>query len=571
MQMSKQYSVPRLLQRTMTVIVVSWCAFLSVACGNGECPPITSDHPVHRAGVVKKDGTPEPKPTPTNEIRVYYDGVHGARHLFDRDNRRYRTDYHTVSGWYRFMDAIRTAGYQLHTETYACFDAESLAPYNVFIVGEQTYHARFMTTGERAALVEWVRNGGGLFITAEHTNAHFMGDIFNLITEEMPVKARFDGICDTENSHRSSPSWTTLHPDPKKPHPVIEGVRDYSFYNGCSLDTEFGVLFSSAKGSWSDYYRPEKGIVHNGNKKKDDGELEGPLAGVAAFEFGKGRVVVIGDHNALTNTSLYRNDHHRFAMNAIRWLAKAEDQKALVDFEYPDGVDFLIYTGARSELELHKKEDRGSYRTAYGFLSKEPQLRPWTSKRLRAGDDVIFLGAPRRKVSKKDLRTLDDALKAGKSVVWLATLNSISSEVAEQLQEHFGFKLYLGDQFDFRGTLPMEVHGSKEWTESIYRVFVNHRMHGVKVEGLEPVVQLSWGSQHIEDEQWERPEILIDLVSSKPVGKGTFYVIAPFDIFDDGGLRSLYAEGSDVIRQQMAELFLRTAKIAAKDKTVYAD
>ena len=90
-------------------------------------------------------------------------------------------------------------------------------------------------------------------------------------------------------------------------------------------------------------------------------------------------------------------------------------------------------------------------------------------------------------------------------------------------------------------------------------------------EGLTPVVQLSWGTRHIEDKQWERPEALIDLVSQKQVGKGMLYVMAPYNVFDDTGLRGMYVEGADVIRQQMAELFIRTAKIAAHDDTVYAD
>lgn len=549
------------------IVFVIWDSSASKSAA--ECSDVVATHSVHRATKAKKDGTPESKPAAKTDIKIYYDGVHGARHLFNRDNRRYRTDYHTVSGWYRLMAALRTAGYKVHTETYGCFDAESLAPYDVFMVGEQTYHARFMTDEEQAALVEWVKNGGGLFITVEHTNAHYMGDIFNAIMKDFPVKARFDGICDRENSHRSSPSWTTLHPD--KPHPVIEGVNDYSFYNGCSLETDFGLLWSSKNGSWSDAFRPEKAIVHNGNKRKDDGELEGPLAGVAAFDYGKGRVVVIGDHNALTNTSLFRNDHHRFAVNAIRWLARAEKRDELVNWEYPEGTDLLIYTGAKSEFELHMKADPGSYRTAYGFLSKEPQLRPWTSKKLRSGDDVIMLGAPLQALSSKDMKILDDALEAGKSVIWLATMNSISSPVSAQLQSHFEFTLNMGDKFDHSGTLPFEVHGTEEWTDGIFRVFITNRVAPVKVEGIEPVVQLSWGTRHIEDKQWEKGEALIDFISQKDVKKGKFYVIAPFNVVDDTGLRGLYIEGADVVRQQMAELFLRTSKIAAHDKTIYAD
>ncbi|MCP4602168.1 MAG: hypothetical protein GY847_16910 [Proteobacteria bacterium] len=531
--------------------------------------PIPAHHPVHRSAKIHTEGVPESKPMARENIRIYYDAVHGSRHLYDRDNRRYRTDYHTVAGWYRLHQALRTAGYDIHAEDYACFDAQSLEPYDVFIVGEQTYHARFMTGREREVLIEWVNNGGGLFITVEHTNAHYMGDVFNSIVKDMPVEARFDGICDTLTAHRSSPSWVTL--EPKEPHPVTEGVHIYSFDNGCSLDTEHGILWSSKK-SWSDEFDPNnRRPIHNGNKKRDDGELSGPLAGVAAFEYGKGRVVVIGDHNALSNNALYKDDHHRFAMNAIRWLAHAENRDELVNWDYPSGYDLLVHTGAGSEFEIHKKERRGRYYTFYGFLSKEPQIRPWTAKTIRSDEDVLLLGAPTKGYSNDELTVIDEALSSGKSVIWLASIRSLKSAARDQLEARYKFHVSVQGKAPLRGKAPYEVHGPNEWTHGIFRVYMQKNTPTIYVEGLDPIVQLTWGTTNIEDEQWERTDVIIDLISSKEVGPGRFYVVSPLNLFDDRGLKSIYGEGADVVRQQMAELMLRTVKIAAGDSTVYAD
>lgn len=549
---------------------VAVCLALLLRPADGEEPVVATPHAVHRADRIRTDGAPEPIPSARNGIRVYFDGVHGARHLYNRDNRRYRTDYHTISGWYRLLQGLRAAGYEVHGEDYACFDAESLAPYQVFMIGESTYHGRFMTDAERAALVDWVERGGGLFLTVEHTNAHFMADVFNALAAEMPIAARFDSICDKSTSDRHSPDWVTLAPI--REHPVVEGVRRYHFYNGCSLDTPHGVLWSS-EDSWSDRYDPKnQPPVHNGNKKRDKGELAGPLAGVAAFEFGAGRVVVIADHNALTNTSLYRDDHHRFAMNAIRWLARAEDRAELVDWRYPGGYDLLIHTGAGSEFALHRKTRALTFRSAYGFLSKEPQLRPWTSDTLRADDEVLLLGAPTGSYTEDELGIIERVLASGRPVIWLATIKSLDSEAGGQLQERFGFRVLASQDPNRRSSPhPYEVHGPAEWTRGIYRVFTNQDTPAVRVEGLEPIVRLTWGSRHVGDRQWERREVLIDLVSSKAVGPGRLFVIAPFDLFDDRELKDLYSEGADVVRQQMSELVLRAAKIAAGDETVYAD
>jgi hypothetical protein len=116
---------------------------------------------------------------------------------------------------------------------------------------------------------------------------------------------------------------------------------------------------------------------------------------------------------------------------------------------------------------------------------------------------------------------------------------------------------------------PLEVVGPEEWTADIFRVFAGTRTPRVTVEGLEPIVQLRLGGWHAEEALSDEP--VIDLISKKQIGAGTFYVIAPFELFDDAALPDLYGESSDVVRQQMAELVLRMVKIAAGDDTVMVD
>lgn len=511
------------------------------------------------------DGTPRTLPE-GNGPRIYYDAVHGARHLWNRDNRRYRADYHTVSSWYRWTRGLEAAGYRLHGEEYACFDRATLDSYDVFMVGEETYHARFMTDAEVDALIGWVQDGGGLFATVEHTNAHYMGDVFNRLMAKLPIKARFDSICDDDTAHRSAPDWVSF--PTILPHPVTEGVKEYHFYNGCSLDTEHGVVLSSER-SWSDAYDPKDKPVNNGDKRREDGELAGPLAGIAAFEYGKGRVVVIGDHNGLTNTELYVGDHHRFGMNAVRWLAHAEDRPELVSWTYPDGYDLLVHTGAGSEFALEQKSDKLSFRTCYGYWGKEPQLRPWAHRDLRVGDEGIVLAAPTVAYTDAELGTIDAALAAGEPVIWFATSHSLAGPAAAQLQARYGFSVRTEKDPTLKIVRPFEVFGPAEWTSGIFRIFVDADTPRLTVTGMTPIVQLGWGAWHVEEAP--RAGVAIDLVSVKDVGPGRLYVVAPAELFDDSHLRDLYGEAADVIRQQAAELMIRTVKIAMGDGTVYAD
>ena len=289
--------------------------------------------------------------------KVYYDAVHGARHLWNRDNRRYRSDYHSISGFFRFFRSMEQEGFKPHAETYDCFNRSILNKYDVFFVGEQTYQGRFMTEAEQETLIDWVADGGGLFVLAEHTDAHYMDEIVNELFKNLPIKARFDAINEVSPT---DPSWLALA-DVKR-HPITEGVREYHFYNGCSLDTPYGVLFSSSA-SWSDKYNPKDAPVNNGNKKKDPDEMSGPLAGAAAFAHGKGRVVVVGDHNAFSNLELYFADHHRFIFNSLKWLA---GDRVNMDFLFGIAAVLLIVLGF---LVAAKTAFRNN-----GIANQSPQL-----------------------------------------------------------------------------------------------------------------------------------------------------------------------------------------------------
>lgn len=116
---------------------------------------------------------------------------------------------------------------------------------------------------------------------------------------------------------------------------------------------------------------------------------------------------------------------------------------------------------------------------------------------------------------------------------------------------------------------PCEVFGPAAWTHGIFRIFVDADTPRVTVSGLQPIVQLGWGAWHVEEPA--RPGVRVDLISAKDVGPGRLYAVTVAELFDDAHLRDLYGESADVIRQQAAELMIRTVKLALGDDTEYAD
>lgn len=539
--------------------------------------------------------------------KIYYDAAHGARHLWNRDNRRYRSNYHTVSGFRRFCTALTEEGFNLYVENYRGFDRSILDKYDVFFVGEQTYHSRFMTARQRKDLLDWVRQGGGLFALVEHTNAHYMAEVFNQLFKDLPVKVRNDSICDINQPGPVSPSWVDI--PIVKNHPVTKGVCEYRFFNGGSFDTPWGVLFSS-KSSWSDKYNKKDNPIHNGNKKHDPDELSGPLAAAAAFEYGKGRIVVLGDHNAMSNPTIYWGDHYRFVTNCMKWLAgdrfnrdvifliagtaaalclfalrvmckfdkKTTKATAAISIvmlaafglgwyqSRPKYHDFLVHTGNEPAMKYMTKKSGGFF-SFYGQLTKEPQLRPWASKNMKRKYEALFLSAPTKCYSVAQLAIIDSYLAGGKTVVYIATVPSLQSRAGRQLQDKFGFKVKIDNTYKqklFRQ--PMNVHGLRKWTEGIFRCYIYRAAPPVKVEGIQPIVTLTSGGFHISEEQWLRDTYSCDLLSEKQAGKGRFMLLAPAEVFNDLALKNLY-ENADVVREQMAELVIRLAKYACRDSS----
>ncbi len=541
--------------------------------------------------------------------KVFLDWKHGSRHLWNRANKRHRVAYHTVSGFNRFYNALKEEGFNVHVETYKKFNRKILSDYDVFFVGEQTYHASFMTQRERKDLVDWVADGGSLFTLIEHTNAHYMTEVFNTMYKDLPVKARLDSIGDINQPHPLSPTWVDLTSD--ESHPTTKGVKEFRFYNGCSLDTPHGVLFSM-KSSWSDKYNVESRPIHNGNKSRDPDEAGGPLAGAAAFDYRKGKVVVISDHNAMSNPTMYWGDHYRFVMNSMKWLAGSRfngdalfavgglavllalmalrrkllsisivSYKTLLGtvlvvvflvagcfITRPCHYDFFVHTGNDSAMKYMTKRNTGFF-TLYGQWTKEPQLRPWAHKSLKSGYDALFLSAPRKSYSKEQLEVIDGYLSRGKTVVYMATASSLESPAGAQLQKKFDFEVTLNRDIGMKGRRPFNVHGPRKWTESIFRMYIEKSTVGTTVKrGLEPIVYLTRGNFHINENGWRNTRHHFDLLSEKRIGGGTLWLLMPVEQFTDYSLKNLYAD-ADVVRQQMAEFIIRVGKFAVGDNSQY--
>ncbi|MDD5085578.1 MAG: hypothetical protein PHE61_06020 [Candidatus Omnitrophica bacterium] len=434
----------------------------------------------------------------------------------------------------------------------------------------------------------------------EHSNANGIAEIVNLICKDLPVKARNDSILDLRKKGRGCSTWISF--SAIKEHPVTKGVNEILFCNAASLDTPYGVLFSSNT-SWSD--KPKC------NLKQDPDEITGPLCGAAAFEWGKGKVVIVSDHNFLSNPNLYWGDHYRFLMNCMEWLG---GKRFNVDFLWfcvgvgvllvigfasrkfphlfcisfvtilasvvavclivcifyvsgPRHYNFFVYTGNDSDTDYMSKGLGGGYFTLYGQWTKEPQLRPWASGVLKKDCNALFLASPRQPFSESQMEIIDSYLARGKNVVYLATAASLKSDAGRQLCQKYGFEVCFEDKLRMKSTKSYNVVGPRELTDGIFRFYVDN-VPGITVKGLNVLVYLADGTFSITKSPWDMDKHCYDILSEKRIGKGKVILFTPVEMFNNRAIRILHEDASDVVHQQMAEFLIRLAKYAIGDNSV---
>ncbi len=321
--------------------------------------------------------------------------------------------------------------------------------------------------------------------TIEHTYAEGIPKVLKPFGERTYIRGRYDSIC-LDNNTKNSRDWIALNSFTE--HPLTEGLNNVYFFNGCSLDTSFGVGFSK-KESWSDAWDPGNSPTHNGNNSYDAGELRGPLAGLAARTFGKGKIAVTCDHNPFSNPSFYMGSNQQLALNAMNWLGKSRLNPSIYRLSFAglcalllfgvvwrfrimrirwfgviwtagllSAVAFLGYQQYEQQVfrilfaevnnpdvTTRTKENRDIW-SFYQDIQKSEEVSVWMKEKILPGYDTLGLVAPKEKYSESQLETIDSYLNQGKTVIYLATAGSLRSEAGRQLKSRFGFDVTVTSQ-----------------------------------------------------------------------------------------------------------------------------
>lgn len=263
-------------------------------------------------------------------------------------------NFHTINGGYAALaDLLRENGYDVSAHK-GQFNSSSFKDGNVLIIANPFPNQRDTLTKQAAAAKEpfrwssvaaqtaftddeieivkkWIYGGGSLLLVLDHA-PH--GETGGKLAAAFGVETRNVETTDSTNRDTTVKSPTLLFTRKKSllgQHPILNGIDSVVTYLGESLSgpvnsTPLLILPSTAI---------DRDWIPTTREYRNRSSL-GRTQGIA-IEYGKGRIVILGEAGMLTSTpgnnnnisgsdGIARSDrgNKNFALNVIRWLARVD-------------------------------------------------------------------------------------------------------------------------------------------------------------------------------------------------------------------------------------------------------
>ncbi|MBS1494647.1 MAG: T9SS type A sorting domain-containing protein [Bacteroidetes bacterium] len=273
-------------------------------------------------------------------------------------------------------------------------NAQDLSNYDVFVIDEPN---NAFTATEKAAIIHFVQNGGGLFLVADHAGADRDGDgwdavraINDLIRNNSVQSYPFGIILDSNNISETSVNVLTSWSGSPILNGSVGAVQQLKFSNGTSM-TINTTQNANAKGV----------IWRNGASQNSVSIM------CATSLLGTGRVCIIGDSSpcddgtGASGNTLYPGwtelgtNHSSLFLNASLWLAKLSgvtsvgENTAPVSFKLEQNYPNPFNPTTKINFSIPKSE----YVTLTIYNSMGKEINTLVSENISAGNyEYTFSG-----------------------------------------------------------------------------------------------------------------------------------------------------------------------------------
>ncbi|MBY8986467.1 MAG: hypothetical protein KGD65_15445 [Candidatus Lokiarchaeota archaeon] len=186
----------------------------------------------------------------------------------------------------------------------------------------------FFSSIEVKLVVDFVRSGGGLLLMSEYGSDFLQKTNLNDIAGKFGINFEKNLVKEVNKANQNYIS--TLHISDFLKHQITKHIREIKIGGSCSLylSKEAKPLLQTSQNSWSEIFNSstEQWI-------KEDEEREQTIGAFA--EFGKGKVVALGDIDIFTSDSnfgLNSLDNQKFIQNIINWLIEPVKESKITSF-----------------------------------------------------------------------------------------------------------------------------------------------------------------------------------------------------------------------------------------------
>jgi flavodoxin len=246
--------------------------------------------------------------------RLIIDEFHSDWEWTDRE---YNTEWYGTDSGYNYYDLFQYLGYFYSVERgEEPTSRESLSRCDVLVIKTPTEP---FSESERDAILEFIRNGGGLVLIGDHTNVFGSSTILNTISD--PVGIHFVHDC----TYEIVTGGLSLYDHPELfPHPAVSHLPTFLFATSCtmtgSLAADGVILGYGLRALPADYsqvsFFPERG-------PRSDFRF-GSFYQAMAARYGKGRVIGFSDSTVFSNFFMFMPGKPELALGLVEWANRTQ-------------------------------------------------------------------------------------------------------------------------------------------------------------------------------------------------------------------------------------------------------
>lgn len=348
-------------------------------------------------------------------------------------------NYHNVYGFRHLFRCLESRGATVDEITGGPLTKKTLAEADMLFINLTSMDLPPFRMSEIKAIKQYVEGGGGLLVVTDHSNCYYHAYKLTQLFDELAVDVTTETACDVApQTLANGNGWIVI--DRFRPHPVTQGVKAIAMMTGGSVDDRYGVAFTSDK-AWGDQW-----IVHPygegdtpgfyGNWTLDKGERTGKLAVMLAKNYGRGRVVVVGDQNMWGDAFCNYADNYRFWLNSVAWLtgeAQIADAKIYEQWQKPRILAYEKYSQA-----VWGNCDEGGHFNLFVLLGRN--FWTFASDNLASEADLIIFAHDKYALSDEDIAGLIKHLKAKHNILVLNSVSNTSdkAQMLVHLNERIG-------------------------------------------------------------------------------------------------------------------------------------